>query len=601
MSMRHLTPIVALALAAAGPALAQPGPSTPPVVGTAATDRGLDTLIDLYATDRRSIERFYDLPWSEEQYDRLDTYFKEWEDRLAAIDFASLGREAKIDFILLSTEIASRRALLELDRRRLAEMEPLLPFRKAVLSLESSRRRMDPLDLREAATAVAAIAGQIKTVRERIGQGRDAAEPEAGTSENAGEGGPLIVSPVVARRTAAAVADLRRSLHSWFEFYNGYQPDFAWWLRRPYDEAAGAMDDYAKHLRESVAGIKGEDNDPLIGDPIGSEALAADLASEMIAYSPEGLISIAEEEFAWCEAEMKRAAAEMGFGEDWKAALAKVKEAHVPPGEQDDLVAGFAREAIAFIKDRDLVTIPPLCEETWRLTMLSAETQKTLPFAVYFGQAMGVAYPTDGMKHDDKLMSMRGNNRHFTRIVTPHELIPGHHLQGFVARRSRPYRSEFYTPFLVEGWAVYWEMRLWDLGFPRTPEDRIGMLFWRMHRCARVIVSLKFHLGQMSPEEMVDFLVDRVGHERFGATSEVRRFIGGDYPPLYQCGYMIGAIQLRALHRELVGSGRMTDKAFNDAVLAANAIPVELIRAGLIGQPLTPDHAASWKFAGERP
>lgn len=298
---------------------------------------------------------------------------------------------------------------------------------------------------------------------------------------------------------------------------------------------------------------------------------------------------------------MRAAAREMGLGDDWKAALERVKGAHVPPGEQDDLVREQAREAIAFVTERGLVTIPPLCEETWRLTMLSAEQQRTLPFAVYFGQAMGVAYPTDGMSHEEKVMSMRGNNVHFSRIVTPHELIPGHHLQGFYAQRERTHRSEFRTPFLVEGWAVYWEMRLWDLGYPRSPEDRVGMLLWRMHRCARVIVSLRFHLGLMSPEAMVDFLVERVGLERSGAAAEVRRYIGGDYGPLYQCGYMIGAIQLRALHEELVRSGRMTDRAFNDAVLACNAIPIEMIRAELTGRELAPDHTASWKFAGEKP
>src|SRR6185295_8882576 len=198
---------------------------------------------------------------------------------------------------------------------------------------------------------------------------------------------------------------------------------------------------------------------------------------------------------------------------------------------------------------------------------------------------MGVSYPTDAMSHEDKEMSMRGNNRHFTHIVTPHELIPGHHLQGSYAERIRDYRGTFATPFLVEGWALYWEMRLWDLGWGKTPEDRVGMLFWRMHRCARIIVSLKFHLGQMTPKEMVDFLVERVGHEKSGATGEVRRFIGGAYSPLYQCGYMIGGIQLRALHRELVDSGKMPEREFNDTVLSYNAIPIEFIRAGMANVP----------------
>jgi uncharacterized protein (DUF885 family) len=117
-----------------------------------------------------------------------------------------------------------------------------------------------------------------------------------------------------------------------------------------------------------------------------------------------------------------------------------------------------------------------------------------------------------------------------------------------------------------------------------------------MHRAARIIVSLKFHLGQMQPKEMIDFLVDRVGHERFGATSEVRRFIGGNYSPLYQCGYMIGGLQLRALHREVVGIGKMTEREFHDAVLGYNAIPVELIRAGILNVPLARATQSTWRF-----
>ena len=29
-----------------------------------------------------------------------------------------------------------------------------------------------------------------------------------------------------------------------------------------------------------------------------------------------------------------------------------------------------------------------------------------------------------------------------------------------------------------------------------APEDRVGMLFWRMHRAARILFSLNFHLGR---------------------------------------------------------------------------------------------------------
>jgi uncharacterized protein (DUF885 family) len=213
------------------------------------------------------------------------------------------------------------------------------------------------------------------------------------------------------------------------------------------------------------------------------------------------------------------------------------------------------------------------------------------------GEVISVSYPTADMPHEQKLMSMRGNNVSFAHATVHHEIIPGHHLQLYMSERHRPYRRLFRTPFLVEGWALYWEMLLWDLGFGRTAEERVGMLFWRVHRCARIIVSLGFHLGTMQPAEMVDFLVQKVGHEVDGATAEVRRYIGGDYGPLYQAAYMLGGLQIRALYKELVTSGKMTARAFHDAVLRENAIPIEMIRASLTGQELTPDFASRWRFA----
>jgi uncharacterized protein (DUF885 family) len=212
------------------------------------------------------------------------------------------------------------------------------------------------------------------------------------------------------------------------------------------------------------------------------------------------------------------------------------------------------------------------------------------------GEVISVSYPTDTMNHEDKLMSMRGNNPSFSRATVHHELIPGHHLQIFMGQRYNTHRRIFRTPFLIEGWALYWEMLLWDMKFPRTAEDRVGMLFWRSHRCARIIFSLKFHLGEMNAQEAIDFLVDRVGHERRNATAEVRRSVNGSYAPLYQAAYMLGGLQIRALHRELVRSNKMTPREFHDAILRENAIPIELIRASLKKEKLDRDFKSKWRF-----
>ena len=602
---RAETAAVVVAKAGAAPS---PAPAALPPAGAE-----LEDFVRRYAADEGDTAKFYDLAWSEARFDRLERLQHDWQAKLKTVDFDALGQAGRVDYLLLQDKLAEELAHLELDRRRLREMDELLPFRPAVQALELARRRMQPVNARAGAEALAGIPAQIKGLRARIEQGRSAKPDDKAGKESKDtkdakkakaakerEARPLKVSPVLARRTAEAVGALNGALRAWEGFYEGFQPDFGWWVKKPADEAAKALEEYAKFLREEIAGSKGREEDPLVGDPIGAAGLADDLAAERIPYTPKELIAIGEREFAWCEGEMKKAAAEMGFGTDWKAALAKVKGDYAPPGGQDELVTGYARQSIAFLKQNDLVTIPPLCEETWRLTMSSPEVQKTLPFAAYGGQSMLVAYAKEEMKNEDKLMAMRGNNRAFTHIVVPHELIPGHHLQMFQSERNRPYRSLFRTPFYVEGWALYWELRYWDLGWSPTPPERIGMLFWRMHRCARIIVSLKFHLGEMTPPQMIDFLVDRVGHERFGATSEVRRFIGGAYSPLYQCGYLLGGMQLWSLHAEIVDSGKMTERQFNDAVLAANTMPIEMVRATLLNQPLTRDQKPAWRFAEGR-
>lgn len=557
-------------------------------------------ILDLYPAvrafeaDQGTIRRAYDMRWSEFSAERNGQIYRAWETNLAATNFSRLGQQAKIDYILLRNEFTAGLNRIKRDRQRLTEMEELLPFRPAIQGLEQNRWATKALVPPEAAAKVSEIPAQVKKVRERLEKAKKKDEKK---SEGAKESpAPLKITPALARRTAGAVNDIRGTLKSWYGFYDGFQPEFSWWLKKPYDEANSALEGYAKFLNEEIAELKGKDEDPLIGEAIGRDALLRDIGTEILPYTPEELISIGEKEFAWCEAEMKKAAKELG-SDDWLKALTEVKAAFVPPGQQDELVAGFAREAIDFVTKHDLVTVPQLCADVWRLSMISTDGQKSIPYVAYGGGSMMVAYAREDMKHEDKLMSMRGNNRHFTRITTAHELVPGHHLQNFSAARHREYRRLFSTPFFVEGWALYWEMRLWDLSYATTPQDKMGMLFWRMHRAARIIVSLKFHLGEMQPNEMVDFLVQRVGHERLGATSEVRRFIAGDYSPLYQCGYMIGGLQLRALHKEAVASGKMSERQLHDAVLTYGPIPVEMVRAGVLNLELSPDYKSQWRFA----
>jgi dipeptidyl aminopeptidase/acylaminoacyl peptidase/uncharacterized protein (DUF885 family) len=576
--------------------------------------------IDRYMTDRGSLQRSLPSSASPRRDERLREFTKLWLDQLANLEFGRLSQDGKVDYLLLKNQLAHELRQIDIRGKESAESASLVPFAKPILELDESRRELQTMDWSK-------VAGRLTSLTKQIGDARRALEREPRGKDQA--------KRIVVNRALAATEGLRGALRGWFGFYDGYDPLFTWWVEEPYKAVDQAIDGYAGVLRQrygAVASGSGEEGGPgpgrrgrggprereetpspavrtdpsaarqseIVGNPIGREALLSELQYEMIAYTPEELIEIARKELAWCEGQMKQAAREMGKGDDWKAALEHVKTLHAEPGKQPAVIRDLALEAIEYMDRNNLVTVPQLCRDSWRMSMMSPERQLMSPFFLG-GEVISVSFPTNSMPHESKLMSLRGNNVHFSRATVFHEVIPGHHLQGYMTARYKPYRRPFNTPFWGEGWALYWELLLWDKGFAKSPENKVGMLFWRMHRCARIMFSLGFHLEKMTPKECIDLLVDRIGHERDNATAEVRRSFTGPYGPLYQAAYLLGGLQIRALHRELVESGKMTDRNFHDAILKENAIPIEMVRALLSDSKLKPDWKPEWKFYPEVP
>lgn len=594
--------------------------------------------IERYTVDRGSLARSYPVAASRVRRERFKRFYTEWLDSLRTLNFDAMSQDGKIDYILFKNHLEYELRQLDIQSRQLSEIEPLLPFGATIIQLEEARRRMEPIEPAKVATTLNELRRQVEERRSAVELGLRA-EARGGDTSN----DPVRVKKTVANRAVAAINSLRGNLRNWYTFYNGYDPVFTWWNEEPYRSLDQAVTNYATFLTERVVGIRTEgssqtqagqnrgpggpgggggfqggggggqgfqrpggnnarpgDSSDIVGDPIGREALMVELRSEMIPYTPEEIIAIGEKEMAWCENEMKKASRELGYGDDWKKALEHVKNLYVEPGKQPQMIRDLALEAIKFVEDNNLVTVPELAKESWRMEMMTPERQLVSPFFLG-GEVIQVSFPTNTMAHEQKMMSMRGNNIHFSRATVHHELIPGHHLQGFMSARNKPYRGIFGTPFWTEGNALYWELLLWDLGFAKSPENRIGMLFWRMHRCARIIFSLNFHLEKMTPQECIDLLVNKVGHERDNATAEVRRSFDGSYGPLYQIAYLIGGLQQYAMHKELVGSGKMTNRAYNDALLKENRIPIEMLRAAITNQKLTRDFVTNWKFYGPNP
>jgi len=554
----------------------------------------MGTLIVGYQRDVDAINDFY-YPYSAggtysfpmttfkspEQRKRLQDINKDYLSKLKSAKFEGFSIYGKVDYILLKKQIESSVWLLGKEETEYKALSKYFTFADAIYALEKLRRRGTYKEGSLLAVQMTEIAKQIDTLSQNFAKQ---------TSLKADQ----------LKMATAITLSLKHRLKGFYQFYMDYEPGFTWWAPKPYERLDLALTNYAKFFNDKgdpLAATKSNKSE-IKGNPIGREELIRQLNAELIPYTPEELIQLAEKEFKFCDEELLKASAAMGFGKDWKKAQEKIKNSYVPLGKQPELIVKLQDDALSFIKANDLINIPALAEETWGMVMMSAERQLVNPFFTG-GREISISYPTNSMEEDDKLMSMRGNNPYFSRGTVQHELLPGHHYQYFINNRYKSYRDPFKTPFSVEGWPLYWELLLYDKGFAKTPEEKMGMLFWRMHRCARILFSLNFHLGKWTPQQCVDFLVDRVGHERANAEGEVRRSFKGDYSPLYQVAYLTGGLQLFALKKELVDSGKMSFKVFHDAVIKENLIPVEMIRATLTNQPLTRDFTTSWHFYGQ--
>lgn len=547
----------------------------------------IEPLIVQYGHDVQAINYFYGpMPkgWgnqaaaeSPEQLERLLQLDQSYLDKLQAFPYQSLETNGQVDFVLLKRKVKQDIEDLIGKKETYKRLEKHLPFAQEIYQFEKLRRRGTAIDGEAISKTLYTSAGKV----------------EKATAELAS----LASLPYEDVDFLKDILNsLKLRLASSYDFYNGYDPMFTWWGPAPYKQLAEKLDAYEKTLASKSDWKVFDDGSMIGGTPIGRKELNKQLKNEMVNYTADELLKLADQEFAWCEAELLKASKEMGFGTDWKAAQEKVKQSYVPAGHQPELILKLYNDAQEFIQKNELMDIPPLADETWGMIMMTPERQLVNPFFTG-GREISISYPTDGMTQDQKLMSMRGNNPFFSRGTVQHELNPGHHLQYFMNRRHKPYRERaFNTPFWTEGWTLYWELLLYSKDFAHTPEERIGMLFWRMHRCARITFSIKFHLGEWTPQQCINYLVDKVGFETANAHGEVKRSFEGRYSPLYQLAYLVGGLQLMSIKNELVETGKMSYKEFHDQVIKENYLPMEMLRAIMTKQNLSPDHETSWKF-----
>lgn len=180
----------------------------------------------------------------------------------------------------------------------------------------------------------------------------------------------------------------------------------------------------------------------------------------------------------------------------------------------------------------------------------------------------------------------QGWQRSWMGPYAAHEGVPGHHLQLSIARLNpNPLRTVLQDNGLTEGWAMYAEEFFWRAGglgdSPQAENRKLNS--WR-GRIRRVFYDVNVERGTWTLQEAADFKRStRPGESK--PDEDIMRAI--HWPAQLIC-YFAGKTQLLALERDYrakVGAAYDARK-FRDAVLAEGCVPVALIRAKLLGEPI---------------
>ena len=245
----------------------------------------------------------------------------------------------------------------------------------------------------------------------------------------------------------------------------------------------------------------------------------------------------------------------------WSAASSTPSPRSIPAA--DDLL-DFCREENArieaFCSERDLVG---LADEP-------LEVQWTPVFLRSFGGAMlsspgpldrgqkaffAITPMPDDWTDEQRESNLREDNDRMLRLLTIHEAVPGHYLQGVYANRCPSLvRAIFASGLFAEGWAVYVTQVMMDVGY--GADDPALMLdHWKFYlrSVTNAIIDARIHCDGMTEDEAVALMVDGGFQEEAEARAKFDR---ARLSSTQLSTYFAGSMEMWDIEREVAGARR---------------------------------------------
>jgi uncharacterized protein (DUF885 family) len=290
------------------------------------------------------------------------------------------------------------------------------------------------------------------------------------------------------------------------------------------------------------------------------------------------------------------------------AVLEELAGAHVQPADLRDAVATTLARLAKFVDDKDIVTLddnevleviwtPPHQRGVAIAGLASPGPLDAKPGLPSFYLVQPIPQGWNDRTTDSFL---REYNDFMLEILSIHEAIPGHFVQGYYAKREpSKVRRVFASGTFVEGWAVYTEQVMVQAGYagagpapdaqrPRgvskglwqvltTPELRAkaialhGLKFY-LRSVTNAILDHSVHAGNMTREEAIDLMVSRSFQQEGEA---IQKWTRAQVTSCQLSTYFVGARQWKRLREQAEQRQGFTLAGFHDAALSHGAPPVE--------------------------